>query len=143
MEVLTALIADSASDYQGKLCVLGSFDTICARQYPAVIRTVRLRSGFFFARGTKESTRFRFLLSIRMERRFSLKGVQGLSSRWGNLPHRRFFGVKTSSSTLQGCACQVLGSIRWMFCMMEKLFRGFHCREFRFSSQLSKGEICS
>jgi len=36
MEVLTALIADSASDYQGKLCVLGSFDTICARQYPAV-----------------------------------------------------------------------------------------------------------
>ena len=36
MEVLTALIADSASDYQGKLCVLGSFDTICARQYPAI-----------------------------------------------------------------------------------------------------------
>ncbi len=27
MEVLSALLCDSAEDYQGKLCVLGAFDT--------------------------------------------------------------------------------------------------------------------
>lgn len=143
MEVLTALIADSASDYQGSFVFWGPLTPSVRGSTPQYIRTVRLHSGFFFARGTKGSTRFRFLLSIRMERRFSLKGVQGLSSRWGTSRTGVFFGVKTSSSTLRGCDCQVLGSIRWMFCTMEKLFRGFHCREFRFSSPSNRGEICS
>lgn len=36
MDVQTALLCDSAADYGGKLCVLGAFDTIWARQFPAV-----------------------------------------------------------------------------------------------------------
>jgi hypothetical protein len=36
MEVLTSALCDSASDYQGKLCILGTFDTIWARQFPCV-----------------------------------------------------------------------------------------------------------
>ena len=36
MHVQIATLADSASDYQGKLCVLGAFDMICARQFPVV-----------------------------------------------------------------------------------------------------------
>lgn len=36
MEVLSAVLCDSAADYNGKLCILGAFDTIWARQYPAV-----------------------------------------------------------------------------------------------------------
>jgi hypothetical protein len=34
MEVLSAVLCDSAADYNGKLCILGSFDTIGAAQYP-------------------------------------------------------------------------------------------------------------
>ncbi len=36
MEVLTAVICDSAADYNGKLCILGTFDTIYAHRFPAV-----------------------------------------------------------------------------------------------------------
>jgi len=36
MEILTACLCDSAADYNGKLCILGAFDTIQARQLPAV-----------------------------------------------------------------------------------------------------------
>ena len=34
MEVLSALLCDAAEDYQGKLCVLGAFDTIMTQQFP-------------------------------------------------------------------------------------------------------------
>ncbi len=34
MEVLSALLCDSAEDYQGKLCVLGAFDTLVSRNFP-------------------------------------------------------------------------------------------------------------
>jgi hypothetical protein len=36
MEVLSALLCDSAADYGGKLCVLGAFDTIMAGGFPTV-----------------------------------------------------------------------------------------------------------
>lgn len=34
MQLTLATLCDSASDYQGKLCVLGTFDTLCANQFP-------------------------------------------------------------------------------------------------------------
>ena len=34
MEVQVATLCDSAHDYNGKLCVLGTFDTICATSVP-------------------------------------------------------------------------------------------------------------
>ena len=36
MELILASLCDFAADYQGKLCVLGAFDTIWSKQYPAV-----------------------------------------------------------------------------------------------------------
>ncbi len=36
MKLLIATLCDSAADYQGKLCVLGAFDTLCAPQFPVV-----------------------------------------------------------------------------------------------------------
>ena len=36
MEVLVATLCDSANDYNGKLCMLGCFDTICAGKMPVV-----------------------------------------------------------------------------------------------------------
>ncbi len=34
VQILLATICDFAADYQGKLCILGSFDTLCAREFP-------------------------------------------------------------------------------------------------------------
>jgi uncharacterized protein DUF6941 len=36
MEIQVAALCDSANDYQGKLCLLGAFDTIIATVLPAV-----------------------------------------------------------------------------------------------------------
>jgi hypothetical protein len=36
MQLLLATLCDSAADYNGKLCVLGAFDTLCAPQFPIV-----------------------------------------------------------------------------------------------------------
>ena len=36
MDIQLAALCDSASDYNGKLCVLGAFDTIFAQSLPAV-----------------------------------------------------------------------------------------------------------
>lgn len=36
MQALAAILCDSANDYQGKLCVLGAFDSIYAGRFPAI-----------------------------------------------------------------------------------------------------------
>lgn len=36
MHVQLATLCDSASDYSGKLCILGAFDTLCSREFPVV-----------------------------------------------------------------------------------------------------------
>ena len=36
MTIYIATLCDSAADYSGKLCVLGAFDTLCAREFPVV-----------------------------------------------------------------------------------------------------------
>jgi hypothetical protein len=36
MEVQIATLCDSAADYDGKLCLLGCFDTIHAQKFPAI-----------------------------------------------------------------------------------------------------------
>ena len=36
MDIQVATLCDSAADYNGKLCVLGTFDTICSRGTPIV-----------------------------------------------------------------------------------------------------------
>lgn len=48
MEVLSALVCDSASDYQGKLCILGAFDTIMASDYPVVHPTCSIALRMLF-----------------------------------------------------------------------------------------------
>ena len=34
MQILLSVICDYASDYQGKLCVMGVFDALCTREFP-------------------------------------------------------------------------------------------------------------
>jgi hypothetical protein len=36
MEILSVTLCDAAADYQGKLCILGAFDSIYAAQFPCV-----------------------------------------------------------------------------------------------------------
>jgi hypothetical protein len=49
MQLLVATLCDSAADYNGKLCVLGAFDTLCAPQFPIVHPQCSLAVRLLFA----------------------------------------------------------------------------------------------
>ena len=51
MIVQIASLCDSAADYNGKLCVMGAFDTLCAREFPVVHPQCSLACRFVFDRG--------------------------------------------------------------------------------------------
>ncbi|HUF62315.1 MAG TPA: hypothetical protein VMN36_09595 [Verrucomicrobiales bacterium] len=63
MELLIATLCDSASDYQGKLSLLGAFDTICAARMPVVHPqcSLALRLCFRPEDEGKHSFRFHFI----------------------------------------------------------------------------------
>src|SRR5277367_3891705 len=48
MEIQVAALCDSAADYDGKLCLLGTFDTIVAAYLPAVHPQCSLALRFIF-----------------------------------------------------------------------------------------------
>ena len=55
MTIQIATLCDSASDYSGKLCILGAFDNLCSREFPVthpacalVVRTVAGLGAEFF-----------------------------------------------------------------------------------------------
>lgn len=51
MEVLTALICDFAADYNGKLCIMGAFDSIWAARFPCVHPHCSVALRFLFREG--------------------------------------------------------------------------------------------
>ncbi|HSJ04052.1 MAG: hypothetical protein ACAI34_15695 [Verrucomicrobium sp.] len=51
MQLLLATLCDFAADYQGKLCVTGAFDTLCAPQFPIVHPQCSLAVRFLFDAG--------------------------------------------------------------------------------------------
>ncbi len=58
MEVLTAILCDSAADYNGKLCILGAFDTIFAQRFPAFHPQCALALRFLFRHEDEGMHRF-------------------------------------------------------------------------------------
>jgi hypothetical protein len=48
MIVQIATLCDSAADYNGKLCLMGAFDTLCAREFPVVHPQCSLALRFIF-----------------------------------------------------------------------------------------------
>ena len=63
MEIQVAVLCDSAADYQGKLCVLGTFDTIFTSQMPAVHPqcSIALRITFGKAEEGKHTMKLNFV----------------------------------------------------------------------------------
>ncbi len=58
MDVQVATLCDSAADYNGKLCVLGTFDTICSKQVPVVHPHCALALRVCFQPGDEGNHRF-------------------------------------------------------------------------------------
>jgi len=63
MQIQVACLCDSAADYQGKLCLMGAFDTLFARQFPVVHPhcALALRLTFFAEDEGEHNMSIRFL----------------------------------------------------------------------------------
>jgi hypothetical protein len=59
MDLQVATLCDSAVDYNGKLCVLGTFDTICAAKFPVVHAQCALAMRICFRPEDEGSREFR------------------------------------------------------------------------------------
>ncbi|MEZ5301629.1 MAG: hypothetical protein R3F11_13405 [Verrucomicrobiales bacterium] len=62
MDVQVATLCDSAMDYNGKLCVLGTFDTICSRGTPIIHPQCSLALRICFRPGDEGTHQFEIAL---------------------------------------------------------------------------------
>jgi hypothetical protein len=62
MDIQVATLCDSAMDYNGKLCILGTFDTICSREVPVIHLQCCLALRICFTSG--DEGKHRFAISI-------------------------------------------------------------------------------
>ena len=62
MQILSALLCDAAANYGGKLCVMGAFDTLRVRQFPAIYPHCALAFRFVFTPGDEGEHRFHIAL---------------------------------------------------------------------------------
>ncbi len=62
MQILAACLCDSAADYQGKLCILGAFDTIAAPHMPSVHPTCAIAIRFLSKAGDEGPHQIRLAL---------------------------------------------------------------------------------
>lgn len=62
MQIDACLLCDSASDYQGKLCVLGAFDSLALPQVPAMLLHTALVLRIRFERSEQGNHPFRLTM---------------------------------------------------------------------------------
>lgn len=62
-ELLT--LCDASSDYNGKLCILGTFDTIFAAQTPTVVPSCSIASRLRFEKGEEGDHSLKLTLAFR------------------------------------------------------------------------------
>lgn len=100
MDVQIASLCDSAADYGGKLCLIGAFDTILVRQFPALhpFCSVALRIIF---RDTDEGKHTLRLNLIDDDGQSLLPGMPA-SELNINMPENQFFASVNLVFNLQG-----------------------------------------
>ncbi|MEW6303387.1 MAG: hypothetical protein AB1705_07955 [Verrucomicrobiota bacterium] len=102
MEVLTAVLCDSAADYNGKLCILGAFDTIWVRRFPAAHPHCAIALRFLF-RDTDEGKHKIAINLIDSDGRNMLPGkVPPIELDLQQIPEETFFLSRNFVVNLQG-----------------------------------------
>ena len=102
MEVLTACLCDSAADYNGKLCILGAFDTIQARQLPTVHPSCSVALRFLLREGDRGPHKIEVGLIDPDGRQLLPKGPIGIEIMVPPLPGQSFFMSSNCVLNLQG-----------------------------------------
>lgn len=118
MDVQIAVLCDAAADYNGKLCVMGSFDTIMARQFPVVHPFCSLAVRMVF-RDTDEGQRQLRVTLINEDGKSLLPKIEPkLDIR---LPENMFFATTNLVFNLQGLRFEKPGQYSIDVMLEEKM----------------------
>jgi len=98
MEIQVAALCDSATDYEGKLCLLGAFDTIVTGALPAVHPQCSVALRILFRKG-EEGTHSVRVLFVDEDGRFILPPME--TSFDIQLPEDLFFTTRNLILNLQ------------------------------------------
>jgi len=103
MQVLSTLLCDYAADYQGKLCVMGAFDTLRVRQFPVIYPHCALALRFSFQPGDEGEHRFQLsLIDPDGNRLLADKGEPSFNFNLKQLPADKLFLSQNFIINLQG-----------------------------------------
>lgn len=102
MELLTSVICDSASDYNGKLCILGAFDTIWSSKYPNQHPHCTLALRFLFNQTDLGKHEFKVVFVDADGKELLPKGPLQFGIQIGAIPDEQYFMSRNLTLNMQG-----------------------------------------
>ncbi len=102
MELLTSVICDSASDYNGKLCILGAFDTIWSSKYPNQHPHCTLALRFLFNQTDLGKHQFKVIFVDADGQELLPKGPLKFGIQIGAIPDEQYFMSRNLTLNMQG-----------------------------------------
>lgn len=102
MELLTSVICDSASDYSGKLCILGAFDTIWCGSFPTHHPHCTLALRFLFNDSDMGEHNFEVVFVNADGKQLLPKGPIQFNIRIEAIPDERYFISRNLVINMQG-----------------------------------------
>jgi len=110
MNILAACLCDSAADYQGKLCILGAFDTIIAPRFPATHTNCALALRFVLRAGDEGAHRILVTLSDPDGRNVLPGGGANVTLNFAGVPAATHFASSNCVISLQGLVLPAAGA---------------------------------
>ena len=102
MELLTSVICDSASDYNGKLCILGAFDTVWSRKFPTQHPHCTLALRFLFRGSDVGDHKFKVVFVDADGKELLPSGPLKFSIQIANVPDEQYFLSRNLVVNMQG-----------------------------------------
>ena len=102
MELLTSVICDSASDYNGKLCILGAFDTIWSSKFPNQHAHCTLALRFLFNETDLGKHQFKVVFVNADGKELLPNGPLKFGIQIGAIPEKQYFMSRNLTLNMQG-----------------------------------------
>ena len=109
MELLTSVICDSASDYGGKLCILGAFDTVWSGKFPTQHPHCALAFRFLFTGSDMGKHEFNVAFVDADGKELLPNGPLNFGIQIGPIPDEQYFLSRNLVVNMQGLPLPAAG----------------------------------
>ena len=109
MELRTSVICDSASDYHGKLCILGAFDTVWSAKFPTKHPHCSLALRFLFTGADVGNHKFKVVFVDADGKELLPNGPLKFGIQIGSVPDDQYFLSRNLVVNMQGLPLPAAG----------------------------------